>query len=420
MTARLREELSALAETHPFSPDPSAWDRGRRARRRDHALRGAAVLAVVALVVGLGTLLAPDREARTASTDVVEGGAIPSRIVDIDGGLEATTDLAVGRASAAFISASQDDPVVITAMDGVPHRLALPGWGTGNQGLSLSPDGTRLAWHDQDSGQATIAVLELMTGGITRHQVHPDGDLALRELSWSPDSVWLAWLGDTEGGAYVGRLRPVFAVLDDNWFVRGNVPGVAVRSDAGLVFSRASGGLFSFDDRGRPAQLSDADQVGAGAFSPDGAMLALRTSPGTASRTFRWAGRTIVEHPFPDATFDRGAVIPLGWLDVRHQLLQVWSDEDSPAELVVATPEVGETSTWRRSVGSIDASIAGRVSLAVDLVPDLDGTSWQQLTHDFGERTEDERDFSWIIGLGVAAAIAVLLGLRRLWRRLRP
>jgi hypothetical protein len=55
----------------------------------------------------------------------------------------------------------------------------------------------------------------------------------------------------------------------------------------------------------------------------------------------------------------------------------------------------------------------------VDLVPDLDGTSSQQLTHDFDVPGADQRDISWIIGLGVAAAIGVLMGLRRLWRRLR-
>ena len=57
------------------------------------------------------------------------------------------------------------------------------------------------------------------------------------------------------------------------------------------------------------------------------------------------------------------------------------------------------------------------VSLAVDLVPDLDGTSSQELTHDF-RGAPGERDISWIIGLGVAAAIAVLMALRWLWRRL--
>jgi hypothetical protein len=130
----------------------------------------------------------------------------------------------------------------------------------------------------------------------------------------------------------------------------------------------------------------------------------------------RLSDGAVLTHPFPDGTFDSAVVLPLGWLDDRHQLLQVWSAEDQDAELVVTTPQVGPTSTWRRSVGSIDASIAGRVSLAVDLVPDLDGTSSQELTHDFPAPAE--RDVSWIIGLGVAAAIAVLLAIRWLWRRL--
>ncbi len=69
--------------------------------------------------------------------------------------------------------------------------------------------------------------------------------------------------------------------------------------------------------------------------------------------------------------------------------------------------------------GSCARDVANQeLSIAVDLIPDLDGTSSQQLTHDFG--TPDQRDISWIIGLGVAAAIAALMGLRWLWRRFRP
>ena len=67
-------------------------------------------------------------------------------------------------------------------------------------------------------------------------------------------------------------------------------------------------------------------------------------------------------------------------------------------------------------MGEVDLALAGSLSLAVDLVPDLDGTSSQQLTYDFPAPAE--RDISWIIGLGVAAAIAVLMALRWLWRRL--
>ncbi len=68
--------------------------------------------------------------------------------------------------------------------------------------------------------------------------------------------------------------------------------------------------------------------------------------------------------------------------------------------------------SYRRPVGS---GIASSPTLAVDLMPDLDGTSSQQLTHDFP--VPQERDISWMIGLGVAAAIAVLLALQWLWRR---
>ena len=44
MTTDLREELAALAETQSFSADPSAWDRGRRARRRARVVRAGAVV----------------------------------------------------------------------------------------------------------------------------------------------------------------------------------------------------------------------------------------------------------------------------------------------------------------------------------------------------------------------------------------
>lgn len=58
-------------------------------------------------------------------------------------------------------------------------------------------------------------------------------------------------------------------------------------------------------------------------------------------------------------------------------------------------------------------------SFAVDLIPELTADPDQELTHDFAASpAAAERDISWIIGLGVAAAIAVLLGLRWLWRRL--
>ena len=75
-------------------------------------------------------------------------------------------------------------------------------------------------------------------------------------------------------------------------------------------------------------------------------------------------------------------------------------------------------SQWTYRIVMRDVPDVTDLSIAVDLVPDLDGTSSQQLTHDFGDTlAQDQRDISWLIGLGVAAAVAVLLGLRWLWRR---
>ena len=202
--------------------------------------------------------------------------------------------------------------------------------------------------------------------------------------------------------------------------VEGNVTSLAIGNAADVVLGRANGGLYRLAE-GEPELITRATGVGPGLYSPDARFVALRSGLSDASSTLRLADGAVLTHPFPDGTFDSAVVLPLGWLDDRHQLLQVWSAEDQDVELVVTTPQVGPTSTWRRSVGSIDASIAGRVSLAVDLVPDLDGTSSQELTHDFAADSPPAPfgiELSLFIGLGVAAAIAVLLALRWLWRRL--
>ena len=147
----------------------------------------------------------------------------------------------------------------------------------------------------------------------------------------------------------------------------------------------------------------------------------------TASYTFDLASRRLLSHPFPDGTIGASVVRPLGWIDDRLQLLLVQPVDDSDGELVITTPEVDDQSTWRRRVGAVELETLGvpnSLSVAVDLVPDLDGTSSQELTHDFGDTSRSSRTFlgietSLAIGLGVALAIAVLMGLRSLWRRLR-
>ncbi|GAA1443576.1 hypothetical protein GCM10009641_60620 [Mycobacterium cookii] len=441
MSDDLRTRMHHVAdEITPLPVSDDLWRRGQAARHRAQALAVAAVLVVLASVGGGAALWSTsDREARTASGEVPGGGAIPSRIVDVPADLDVTTDLAVGRGSAAFISRDRE-PVVITAADGVAHRLELAGWASDadapgttrlNQALALSPDGARLAWQgaDDESGRATINVLDLATGDASTYRpLPPDEGLRLREMSWSPDSSWLAWIADAPPTAWVGRLRPGPEPDSQAHRVRANVPDVAVDTLGTLVHGSAAGGLERIRSTGDTSPLTpgkdvDVTSLGAGRFSPDGRYLALRSSLDPVSYTFDTEDRKLLEHPFPDGTFEDGFVMPQGWLDDRLQLLLVQeSSAPDRAELVVTTPRVGATSTWRRAVAVVDAGPAASLSLAVDLIPDLDGTSSQELTHDFDDPAEDPPtplgiELSLFIGLSVAAAIALLLALRWLWRR---
>lgn len=419
MNADLRNALHDLAEGQEFRPDPDVWDRGRRARRRSRIVAGAAAIGVVAVVAGVGALVTGTPEGLApAERDVVPGGAVPSRIEQVSDGLEPETDLAIGRGSAAFVSTA-GDPVVIGATDGKLHVLDLLGWEQDQQSLALSPDGEKLAWQgDDDIGRDMISVLDLESGNTELYPAHQDSGSQLRAMSWSPDSSRLAWLADPGGVVLAGQVRTEDSEINVSRLL-GNIQDVAV-SDRGMpVVSRASGGLFRVDssDSFKHVRLSAADHVGAGAFSPDGRYLALRSAPDSSTYTLDMESRKVLEHPFPADTLPTAVSRPLGWLDNRLQLLLVTPTDGSYAELVVTTPQVDDKSTWRRRVGSVDPDVADTLSLAVDLVPDLDGTSSQQLTHDFGEPDwPGDRDISWMIGLGVAAAIAVLMGARRLWR----
>lgn len=419
----LRTRMHHVAdEVTPLPVADDLWRRGQTARHRAQAMVVAAVLVVLASVGG-GVALwsAPDREARTAATEVPEG-ALPRVIADAPDDLEATSDLAVGRASAAFVSSS-GDVVVITANDGVPHRLALGGRDPAWISVALSPDGRTLAFQQGDDGGTRVAQLDLTSGRTQSLLVHPGDVLKLDDLSWSPRGDWLGWVASAMNGlpAFAGQVRPS-GEESRRIAPPANVVSVGVADDGTSALGRVSGGALLWPSGGELERLPGVPG-NPGAFSPDGRHLALRSSPGLASYTLDVASREVLEHPFPDDTLGEAAVRPLGWLDDRLQLLLVQEIAGTRAELVVTTPEVDATSTWRRSVGSVDTGVASSLSVAVDLVPDLDGTSSQELTHDFGDTTADPPaplgiELSLFIGLAVAAAIALLLALRWLWRRL--
>jgi hypothetical protein len=424
MTDDLRTRMHHVAdEVTPLPVADDLWRRGQAARHRGQALVVAAVLVVLASVGGGVALWSPsDREARTASQQVPEGGAIPSRIEDVPDDLPFTTDLAVGRSSAAFVSSS-GDVVVVTAHDGVPHRLALGGRDPAWISVALSPDGRTLAFQQGNDGGTHVAQLDLASGRTKTILVHAGDVLKLDDLSWSPRGDWLGWAASAMNGlpAFAGQVRPS-GEESRRSAPPANVVSVAVADDGTSALGPVSGGALLWPP-GRELERLSRVPGNPGAFSPDGRHLALRSSPGLVSYTLDTASREVLEHPFPDGTFGEAVVRPLGWLDDRLQLLLVQETAGTRAELVVTTPEIDATSTWRRSVGSVATTgVANSLSVAVDLVPDLDGTSSQELTHDFGDTVDDPPaplgiELSLFIGLAVAAALALLLGLRRLWRR---
>jgi hypothetical protein len=212
MTEQLRDVLTRVADrSGPVSVDPSLWSRAVRTRRRRQGFTAAAAVLLVITLVG-GIVLATGVH-RTASPPVDRPDRHdPIEIVGIagDGGLRLEKDLAIGRGSVAIVNDTA--AFVVTADDGVAHRLALPGFDAPlyaraaaesgadlSEMLSLSPDGTKLiyAWHEPFVPQPTrcsrsvcgepgegwvqsgARLLDLTTGVLDTYPSRPD------ELSWT-------------------------------------------------------------------------------------------------------------------------------------------------------------------------------------------------------------------------------------------
>jgi hypothetical protein len=373
MTTHLREELTALADTQTFSPDPAAWDRGRRARRRDRVVRGAAAMAVVAVVAGSAVLVARPDPVGPAD-DPVRDGAIPSRIPEPDGPV--VTDLAFGRASVAYV----DDfvqPILVSATTGEARYVDLPDfpelvtrdmrrWMRGPW-LALSPDGDRLAYPvgtavERDHGVASLSigfyrVVDLTTGETELVDLPPSSGMPLA-MSWTADGQIAV---DVFG-------RPTRRTSETN-----PPPTISWTIDPATGDSRS-------------APLTGVTAPGKGISAPF-------PTDDTAARAvpFETADGRDPGRRLPADLYPSGAsVTPVGWADDSLLMAQVDGPAGSYVEgehLVLMTSPDRPQSEWTYRILLRDVPETPSLSLAVDLVPDLDGTSSQVLTHDFGDTT---------------------------------
>lgn len=385
----LHDELGLLADTAPRPTiDHTLWDQGRALRRRDRLVTSALVLAMVVVLGGVAALVLSPQRSVDPADGPVPNGAIPSRILDVGKVGLGETDLAIGRASVAFNSESTNLPIVVGASDGRYHHLDM----SAPLALALSPDGLRLAYAIPDR----IHIADLETGDVLVFPHNGGRAARVTSLLWQADSARVTWQGTDDAGE-----------------------GVAGTVD-----------LAGPSEYLHPIERTIATGVG----SPARTLAALPTRDNQASALFVRPARPRVgvdsddeekvRRALPTDLYPDGASVrPLGWAAADLVLAEVDAPAGSYVEgrhLALFTSPDRPESEWTYRIVMRDLPDVD-VSIAVDLIPDLDGTSTQQLTHDFGE-PEVPGDSPWrdrlpaILG-GLAALLAGLAFIRMLQRQ---
>ena len=307
----------------------------------------------------------------TRGQAATQAGAIPSSVYAVPGkgGLRLEKDLAIGRASVAL--ANPTGAFVISAGDGVYHRLALPGYDARlynhqRPGLALSPDGWKLAyaWHgptrlmnpgESYDGliQAKFRLVDLRTGRISPIEPHVPGlrsPLAWLAWNprWSPDSRFVVsdltlTFGDDNGiktdwyehnSESESSVQRLDASQERTWTAKGRFEYTGIDKPYGSVpIVKSSGGGAAVDEDGklhtwRPdGKRRDVTHGyaawSAGRFSADGSWLLLQPRGlGDSLLAVDRATSTTIELPLLDATeWPEGAAIDLlGWVGTEYAL----------------------------------------------------------------------------------------------------
>lgn len=462
MSPDLREELVRLADSAPrVEVDPSTWDRGRAARRRDRAVLVAAVIALVASLGGIGALVARPAPAGPADGEQrVPGGAVPSMVTAppehlsrfLETGLEwrddvRETDLAIGRASVAFPTEYDGGlPVVVTAADGVYHLLELPDYvglhslgglplSDGSQSIALSPDGAHLAWsygrpaagrEDYSPVHTGIRVADLLTGEVREIDLRPaltEGQAVIAAtIVWSPDSRWIAWQGRemrqwnaSGSGSHLasvaGRIAPDSTSSEQMPGYRAANRAIAITSEGLVVTWIQAGRAAGWDGEVvRRLRIEQTDLVPVGAASPDGRFVAAGSfTPRNDLPVLELATGELLHRSLSDQVYPAPPVMrPLGWIDDTTVVAVVQPQDDdqdpsTPQLVVMTAPDRPKDSWTYRIVGSFDPAVpTSDVTVAVDLM------TLERPAVDFGEP-----DWPWSVErklwTGALAAVTVLI-----------
>jgi hypothetical protein len=293
---------------------------------------------------------------------------------------------------------------VVTAGDGQPRLVALPGFvGPSSSasllgaGFALSPDGRYLAYgfaigFDRWGTPSVtgVRVLRLSTGSIrTIALPRVAQGTQVRLVTWSPDGKWLAWYGqqavkwnssgETFQGELRGRIAPGSTSSDplpspdraDLAMAIDDTGRVALMTHDRLRLVAVDGPVSSeaivypgARVLGNPPQL---------AFDPSGQSLAVAaTAPAIGTYVLALQGLTFRRALLPRLGPDGATIDPIAWLPSSQGRVSVAEVHGIDGDTVLPGRLV--LTRWLRGrgaatvVGDVDGPVAAPVSVATDLM----------------------------------------------------
>lgn len=265
--------------------------------------------------------------------------------------------------------------------------------------MLLSPDGTRVAVGDHDTGRPDVVIVDLVTGATTSHPL-PTGRSVV-PIAWSSDGRTLANLlspapSDPYSGERITGDIGLLHLSDDSTVLlqEGTATAAAFSPDGSELAveqtSEAGARLSVVDlERGsRRAIEADGVLAGPAAWSPDGRLLATTTVRPSGTPAGITDPGTPTGLSFVDPT-GRGGVVPgtlelalagpgrvLGWSNDDEALTLLAEPTDDPccgadSYTLSSVPLDGEQPRTLMTIPDLQDYGVGRFQLAASTVGDL-------------------------------------------------